>query len=257
MRYRFLYGLFLWFLVVGAGPVGVEVQSGKLTVHTKGASLRSVLGAITAQGGVTFKTIGGEDLPEALVTEEFSDLTMDQGIARLLSQWDYALIKEEGTDRLKEVYIFSSGSNPGPKEEVKSRTSSVPGSLPGAGSVNAEGGKGPMDEEIRQAIDQVKKAHTPEEQAKAMLNLQRFHDEQTLEEVLRPALIAVSPKVRMAALEVMYLREVRDPGILEEIRLVSLRDPDPAVREKALFISRNVVPDIIHEGDSTAFWMNP
>jgi hypothetical protein len=50
---------------------------------------------------------------------------------------------------------------------------------------------------------------------------------------------------------------VRVPEILEEIRLMSVRDPDPAVREKALHMTRNMVPDIVREGDSTAFWMNP
>src|ERR1043165_7015561 len=120
MRYRYLYGVILWFFVVGAGPAGVELQSGKLSVHTRGTPLREVLGAITAQGGVSFKTIGREGLPEGLVTDEFTDLAIDQGIGRIFSKWDYALIKEEGTDRLKEVYIFASGSDPAPKEEIKS-----------------------------------------------------------------------------------------------------------------------------------------
>ena len=252
MRYRLLYAAVLWFLVIGASPLGIQVQSGKLTVHASGASLRDVLGAITEQGGVTFKTIGRAQIPEASVTEEFTELSMEQGIARLLSRWDYALVKEEGTDRLKEVYIFASGSGPGSVEVKPGKDTST-----GPGSVKEAGGKGPAEDEIRQAIEEVKKAHTPDEEAKALLNLQHFHDEQTLEEVLRPALLAVSSKVRMAALEVMSLRQVRDPEILDEIRQVSVHDPDPAVREKALYISRNVVPDIVHEGDSTAFWMNP
>src|SRR5437762_1655564 len=116
MRYRFLSAVVVWFLVVGASPLGIQVQSGKLTVHTSGASLREVLGAITEQGGVIFKTIGRDQIPEASVTEEFTDLAMEQGIGRLLSKWDYALVKEEGTDRLKEVYIFASVSGPGSVE---------------------------------------------------------------------------------------------------------------------------------------------
>lgn len=251
-RQGLLYAGVIWLLVIGASPVGVQVQSGKLTVHTRGASLREVLGAITEQGGVTFKTIGRDQIPEGTVTEEFTDLTMEQGIGRILSKWDYALVKEEGTERLKEVYIFASGTGAAPVE-VKPGAGMM---SPGSGPVDEAGEKGPADDEIRQAIEQVRKAHTPEEEAKALLNLQHFHDEQTLE-VLRPALLAVSSKVRMAALEAMFLRQVRDPEILEEIRLASVRDPDPAVRQKALYISRNVVPDIVHEGDSTAFWMNP
>jgi len=260
MRYRLLYAAVLWFLVIGASPLGIQVQSGKLTVHASGASLRDVLGAITEQGGVTFKTIGRDEIPEASVTEEFTELSMEQGVARLLSKWDYALVKEEGTDRLKEVYIFASGSGPGSAEVKPGPVEVKPGkeTSTGPGSVKEAGGKGPgpADDEIRQAIEEVKKAHTPDEEAKALLNLQHFHDEQTLE-VVRPALLAMSSKVRMAALEVMSLRQVRDPEILDEIRQVSVHDPDPAVREKALYISRNVVPDIVHEGDSTAFWMNP
>ena len=252
MRYRFLSAVVVWFLVVGALPLEIQVQSGKLTVHTSGASLRDVLGAITAQGGVAFRTIGQGQIPEATVTEEFTGLSMEQGIARLLSKWDYAMVKEEGTDRLKEVYIFASASGTD-SLEVKPGTDTSTGS----GSVNEAGGKGQTDDEIRQAIEQVKKAQTPDEQAKAMLNLQHFHDDQTLEEVLRPAILAVNPKVRMAALEAIYLRQVRNPEILDEIRLASVRDPDPAVREKALYISRNVVPDIVRGSDSNAFWMNP
>ena len=255
MRYRW-QAVFLGIWLMGASaPGGVQVESGKLTVHVRGVSLREVLGAITAQGGVSFRTISGGPVPDGSVTEEFTGLTMEQGIARLLGRWDYALVKEEGTDRLKEVYIFATGSGSDSAEE-KSGGSMMSGTAKGE-----EAGKGPMsgpgDEEIQKAIEAVKKAPNADEEAKAMLNLQNFRDEQTLEQVLRPALLAVSPKVRMAALEAMYIRQVRDPDILEEIRLVSIRDPDPAVREKAQYIAKRVVPDIVHEGDSTAFWMNP
>src|SRR6185436_18245402 len=125
MRHRFLYGIVIWLLLVGAAPAGVQIQSGKLTVHTKGAALKDVLGAISQQGGIAFKTIGGGGLPEASVTEEFTDLSLDQGIARLLSRWDYALIKEEGTDRLKEVYIFASGTGSVPMAEARATESAV------------------------------------------------------------------------------------------------------------------------------------
>jgi hypothetical protein len=252
MRYRGWYAVLIGLMVMGASPGAVvQVESGKLTVHAQGASLREVLGAITSQGGVTFKTISGGPVPDGRVTEEFTGLTMEQGLARLLSRWDYALVKEDGTDRLKEVYLFASGSG-SEGGEVKEGEATPAGT-----GQEKEGSKGPDDEEIKKAIEAVRKAANPEEEAKAMLKLQYFHDEQTLEQVLQPALLAVSPKVRLAALETMYLREVRDPGILEEIRLMSVRDPDPAVRDKALSIARRAVPDIVHEGDSTAFWMNP
>ena len=236
IQLRFLCFVVLWILLVGASPgLKVQIQSGKLTVYAKGAPLREVLGVITEQAGITFKTIGQDQIPADSVSEDFTDLSFDQGIARLLSKWNYALVKDQGTDRLKEVYIFVTGTTT-PK--------------------SAEAEKGPADDQIRLAIEQVRKAHDPEEEAKALLNLQHFEDDQTLQ-VLRPALLAPSPKVRLAALEVMLLREVRDPEILEEIREVSIRDPDPAVREKALYIARNIVPNVYHEGDDTSFWMNP
>jgi len=174
MRYRLLSAAVLWFLVIGASPLGIQVQSGKLTVHASGASLRDVLGAITEQGGVTFKTIGRDEIPEASVTEEFTELPMEQGIARLLSKWDYALVKEEGTDRLKEVYIFASGGGPGSAEVKPGKDTNT-----SPGPINEARGKGPgpADDEIRQAIEEVKKAHTPDEEAKALLNLQHSHDE--------------------------------------------------------------------------------
>lgn len=219
----------------------VQIQSGKLTVYAKGAPLSEVLGAITEQAGIMFKTIGQDQIPVDSISEEFTDLSFDQGIARLLSRWDYALIKDQGTDRLKEVYIFATGTAPK--------------------SVEAE--KGPADDKSRLAIEQVKKAHDPEETAKALLNLQHFEDDQTLE-VLRLALPADSPKIRLAALEGIFLREVRDPAILEEIRLMSIDDPDPVVREKALNIARTIVPDNsetfrpgVFQGDDNSPQRNP
>jgi len=221
----------------------VQIQSGKLTVSAKDAPLSEVLGAITEQAGITFKTIGQDQIPVDSISEDFTDLSFDQAIARLLSKWDYALIKDQGTDRVKEVYIFATGTGTAPK------------------SVEAE--KSPAADKTRLAIEQVKKAHDPEETAKALLNLQHFEDDQTLE-VLKLALPADNPKVRLAALQSIFLREVRDPAILEEIRLMAIDDPDPVVREKALNIARTVVPDNsetfrpgVFEGDDNSPQRNP
>jgi len=203
-KFRFLYFAAVWFLFVGASPgLKVQIQSDKLTVYAKGAPLREVLGAITEQAGITFKTVGRDQIPMDSISEDFTDLSFDQGIARLLSKWDYALVKDQKADRLKEVYIFVSAPAPGAAEAEHS--SAAPGSV-------KEAGKDPADDQIRQAIELVRKAHNPDEEAKALLDLQYFHDEQTLE-VLRPALLAASPKVRLAALETILLREVRDPVI--------------------------------------------
>jgi hypothetical protein len=212
IKFRFLYFVALWILLVGASPgLKVQIQSNKLTVYANGAPLSEVLEAITEQAAITFKTIGQDQIPADPVSADFTDLSFDQGITRLLSKWDYALIKDPGTDRLKEVYIFATGAAPK--------------------SVEAE--KDPTDDQTRLAIEQVKKAHNPEEQAKALLNLQHFDDDQTLE-ILRLALPSDNPKIRLAALESILLREVRDRVILEEINRISIYDPDPAVREKEI-----------------------
>src|SRR6266567_2084681 len=99
-KFRFLNFVALWILLVGASPgLKVQIQSGKLTVYANGAPLREVLGAITEQAGITFKTIGQDQIPADSISADFTDLSFDQGIARLLSKWDYALVKDQEADR--------------------------------------------------------------------------------------------------------------------------------------------------------------
>jgi hypothetical protein len=185
--------LIVWIVLTGASPsMKVEMHSDMLTIHVRDAALSQVLEAIGEGAGLKFIAVGKNNIAEVHVSDDFTDLPLEEGVARLLAGWDYALIRDKETMRPKEIYIVT-----------------------------------------RTETDQVS--------IEALRQLNEFQDAQALE-VLRQALQSMNTEVRLTALEIMLVQKVRDGAALEEARHLSIADPLPEVREKALEIVRRYGP---------------
>jgi len=203
--------------------LSVQVQAGKLTVHAESVPLYGVLWAISAQTGLKVNIPGGAQstkLAELLVTDDFTNLSLEQGISRLLGKHlkssNYVIINDKQTGLPQSVHILADAS------------STPPSAVTNAPSASEDAMAPPMS--LEQALDAARKAATPEERVKALLALGDFQDPRTLE-VLRPALRSDKAEVRKAALEAMRWGTVEDKPTLAEIRAMVTSDSDPAVRQ--------------------------
>jgi hypothetical protein len=219
-------------LLMGATlpELSVQVLAGKLTVHAESVPLYGVLWAISAQTGIKVNIPGGAQstkLAELLVTDDFTNLSLEQGIARLLGNQlksaNYVIITDKQTGLPQSVHILADTSSTPP-----SSVTSAP-SLP---SVLEDPRMG-ANISIEQALATARAAATPEEQVKALLALGNFQDPRTLE-VLGPALRSDKAEVRKAALEAMHWGTVEDKATLAEVRAMVTSDSDPAVRQAGL-----------------------
>src|SRR5262245_19310905 len=209
--------------------LSVQVQAGKLTVHAESVPLYGVLWAISAQTGLKVNIPGGAQstkLAELLVTDDFTNLSLEQGISRLLGKHlkssNYVIINDKQTGLPQSVHILADASGTPPPAVTNA---------PNSPSASEDAMALPMS--IEQALDAARKAATPEERVKALLALGDFQDPRTLE-VLRPALRSDKAEVRKAALEAMRWGTVEDKPTLAEIRAMVTSDSDPAVRQAGL-----------------------
>jgi len=223
-----------WLIAAAPAPVA-QVHDGKLTVHAESAPLSDVLIEIGRQAGLTIalageKKTGEVAMPDDLVSDDFVDLPLEQGIARLLAGWEYSWVKDLTTGALKEVYL-------------RARMNPVPGiPLPSSGPElgpprlserpTVREGRATGDP-LGRAIDAARTTTDPERQAEALASLGNFQDTRTLE-VLRPALQSDHQEVKRAVLEAMRDGGVQDPVALEEVRRLAEQDPDASVQAAAL-----------------------
>ena len=124
MKMRLFGFMLIGFVLIGASPVPeVQVSENKLTIDVKESPLGWILKEIEGQADIRFTLMGKEEIAEALVSEGFRDLPLEEGIPRLLGRWDYAFVTDQKTGGLKEVYILSRNS----KGEASSMETEKPG----------------------------------------------------------------------------------------------------------------------------------
>lgn len=219
----------VWLTGATLPSLNVQVRDGKLTVHAQSAPLYGVLWAISAQTDLKVNIPGGArsaELAELLVTEDFTDLPLAQGLSRLLANHmpstNYVIITDPQTRLPQSIHILASTTGAAP-----SATSTVTSSAPTV----AVGMRPTMS--LDQALEAARMARSPEEQVKALLALGSFQDPRTLE-VLGPALYSEKAEVRKAALEAMRWGTVDDKVTLKSIQSMASSDPDPDVRQAGL-----------------------
>jgi len=232
------------FLMGAAWPeLRVRVHDGRLTLQADGVPLYGVLWAISAQTEIQLSIAESAQSGGPVVVESFKDLSINEGIQRLLRKHlrnsSYVIVTD-GKGKLTSLRILAGASgqssSPGISWPAASRAvtdplgrSNTEGEVPRREAVETEETSDPLAE----AVDAARRAVGPEAQIKAMLALGGFQDPRTLE-VLQPALHSERADVRKAALEAMRDGTVSDAAALAEVRALATGDPDPVVRRAAL-----------------------
>jgi hypothetical protein len=221
------------FFLLGAAQPGLRVQvhDGRLTVRADQVPLYSVLSAIGAQTELELGIPGAGEGAGPLVTVDFKDLPIEEGVQRLLrrhlTQSNYMIVFD-ADGRLVAVHIVGGASSPSAGASTDSRRAGPAGRRT-TGGVSAEA----SDDPLEQALEKARAATDPEALIKALRELGDFQDPRTLV-LLQPALQSDSPDVRQAALVAMREGTVYEPTVLADVRSVVVGDPDPTVREAAL-----------------------
>ena len=108
--------LFLHFLVLGLftlpGHAEVRLEKNYLTVQVKDTIIEEVLDELGRQGEM--KVIAFEDtrIGNVRISKTFWNLPLEEGLDRLLSNWNYGLSRDKSTGRITTLYIVSKRIEP-------------------------------------------------------------------------------------------------------------------------------------------------
>lgn len=127
-RWIFLFALTLcpavYYFPVFAGngtACVIEVQGEKISAHIVGAPIAEVVGKITeaTQAKITYSA-----LPDVKVTANFKDLSLEEGIGRILETFNYIFLYQPDSksgQRLKEVKLLFPKEKAIEKEKEKKK----------------------------------------------------------------------------------------------------------------------------------------
>ena len=229
MKGRFWGLVLIAIFLSGASPrPTVEVSSGKITVYSQGALLSDILDAIGEQANIKFTWIGNEKMGEVPITTEFTDLPLEQGITRLRGRWDYALVKEQNTAVLKEIYVMTrhqTGQEPSSESENRSGPQVL-----GIGPETIVAEQNPAEASAGPTTSTVDATPGPKEQAEI---LGHFKAAPRIDS-LRSAIRSENSEIRRSAVEAVDWGRVKDPVALDDLQWLATQDPDPTVRGAAL-----------------------
>lgn len=197
---------------LGATPLPkVTIDSGKLTLDADQTSLSEVLAIIGRQAEFTTFIMNEGAIKTAQVTDDFTNIPLKRGIERLLRDWNYALLTDQQTGAIKELYIL------GRKDEAVTSGASRQ-ALPSSAVA------------IREA--EVKATAYNEDSLQTVPPLENLQNNDAVE-LTKLGLQSANPADRLAALSKLNSREVDDTD-LQDIRRLVETDPDPTVRAAAL-----------------------
>ena len=233
-----------WILLTGAtAGLQVSVQSDKLDISARDVSLVDVMAALDEQAEITFRVIGDAEIQQLKVWQEFRDLPLDKGIARLLRGLSYSVLSNEAGQPRKIIILGRDqrgGVNwkdaPHPLfggDEAGDAGSQEPVSSSEVAATETAYLSEAVEDVLAQTVKAAQVARTPKARAEALRRLGDFQDSRTLE-ALQPALGAEETEVRLAALEAMRWGTVYESAALEEVRKLAEEDVDPQVKHSAL-----------------------
>ena len=102
----------LSFFLLGSGPIlKVQWTDNRLSVHADNVPLGAVFEAVLLKKRAALIFEGRPEDPERVISKYFIDLTMEEGLNRLLSPWDYLLVRAVPSGIIKKVFVVSSQSN--------------------------------------------------------------------------------------------------------------------------------------------------
>jgi hypothetical protein len=238
--------------------VFVHVANGRLSVQVRDAPLAEVLAEVAARGNLHVFSYGetGER-----VTIEFADLTLEEGLRRLIRHQDYLLVygrgdRESSSGRLVEVWLYPSIAGRPPVIEGRPPAGETAGEAPRAHRTLQEWAQkaqsGLAQEARTQAIHWLGSLGG-EKAAGVLGNLLGREPDPDLRQEAARALARIGGHAAVSALEwglgdqesqvrheiIRALRRSNDAAAVAPLNRILLTDRDPGVRrEAALAIGR-------------------
>jgi len=213
-------GLWCSLLLLGAeggasaapdAPSGVTLQAGKLSVHVEGIPLRQVVAEVSRLNHAPIIWLSGEGR-EDLVSLEFVDLPLLEGVERILQRQNFVVFYElhpTGT-QLKQIWIASHRKEtlpPTPQEREKKPFSSS--EVETAARERQKLAASPEREEMQRVMERAVSAPDPLTRTKAVRYLgthgqNNAQARATLEQIARSD---ANAQVQKAAAEALHRRE--------------------------------------------------
>jgi hypothetical protein len=205
---------------VGSPPV-IRFSNNLLTVKLKDAPLEKVLTEIAGQAGIQIIFYG---LLEGLVSADFTDLPLDEGLRRLIRDFDHIFIyggdkKRDSEPEVKKVLVYS---KKGTKPNEASRTSLI-----GPQKRPAQGPPAVSQEFLVKALED----KDSEVRQEAVDRLAESKDEKAIIHLTKVLLNDKDADVRESAAEA--LGDIGDERAVAPL-VQALKDKDAGVRESAV-----------------------
>jgi hypothetical protein len=197
----------------------IQVQDGLLTLQVTGVALQEVLEEIVNQSDIEI-TIHGP--LEKDVSEDFSGLSIEEGLKRLIRGYNHVFIYGRGTgadSQIKEVIIYAA------EGERLDETTTTREVVPQTEESNHE--KETSVESLIQALHD----QDPAVRGEAITLLADMQEESALAHLVRILLNDRDGEVRQSA--AMALGDLADERAIGAL-IQALRDPDAGVRESAV-----------------------
>jgi hypothetical protein len=224
------------------GAFVVKVDGERLTVRLEAIPLQAALKAIERESGVALALL--EPLTEE-VTIAFDDLSLEQGLRRLLGNRSYILFYAAAGPgqpaALRQVKVLPKGREGVRAEGPSEQPRVMPSRQAGLGDPDPERRMEAVmalavGEELGQSQDlliEVLKQDKDNDVREAALNALESFDPIPLEPFFAAALQDKSPSIRMRALALLGEQGAGDPRVKAALQRAATSDPDREVMELA------------------------
>ena len=78
-----------------------------LTVNIQDEPLEAVLQDLAEQADFDLMILQKRDFAGETISEEFHNLTLEEGVHRLLPAWNYGMTKDEKTGQINQMFVIS------------------------------------------------------------------------------------------------------------------------------------------------------
>jgi len=213
-------------------PSGEEVfdikfNNGQLSAKLKNSPLEKVLKEIMEQSGAR---IWLNDVIDATVTLEFQNVSVREGVRRILKDKNYAFLYAPNEIKEGKLSIISASKS----KEIFTKTKEEPPKKPPQKPVPPAAKKGKVKKESPPFESLVKDALENEDAGKredAIIALGESKDKKAIETIVKALVNDPSEDVRLSSIDALL--EIGDKSIAEPLSQ-ALKDRDPWVRESAV-----------------------
>lgn len=130
--------ILLWIVLANIGILSaadptlaeLSLQDDRLTINVNAVPLEMILHDLSRQGAFQVTVLEKQGTRGLLVTEHFDQLPIEEGLNRLLADWNYSLTKTPGSGKIQEVFLVSRRNNSKDSSAISHSVSPIPHAEP-------------------------------------------------------------------------------------------------------------------------------